>query len=81
MGVFLSAYCEQFPTRVRVSGLNLGYNASAVLAGIAPYAATWLITRSGSPLAAAGLLLGAAAISSVATLCLRETANRHLTPI
>ncbi|PAJ85362.1 MFS transporter [Burkholderia ubonensis] len=81
MGVFISAYCEQFSTRVRVSGFNLGYNTAAVLAGTGPYLATWLIASTGQPLAPVWILLVAAAISLVATLTLRETANRPLTRI
>ena len=70
---------EIFPTHVRYSGFALTFNAAnALFGGTAPLVATWLISVSGSKLAPAWFLVGAAAVALVAMLASRETAWHEL---
>ncbi|WP_322013861.1 MFS transporter [Paraburkholderia sp. J12] len=79
LATILTAYCEIFPLRVRLSGLNLGHNLAALVAGgMAPYVATWLIAHSGTPTAPAWILIVTGFVSFLATLTIRETAGRPL---
>ncbi|MGV0602141.1 MFS transporter, partial [Mycolicibacterium pulveris] len=65
---------EMFPTRMRYSGVSLGYQVTAIIAGsLAPAIATWLLDRFGSAVPIALYLAGAAAITLVAALVSRET--------
>jgi MHS family proline/betaine transporter-like MFS transporter len=58
---------ELFPTRVRQSGVSLGYNMSqAMFAGTAPLMATLLLTRTASAIAPACYLIFLAAMSALA---------------
>jgi MHS family proline/betaine transporter-like MFS transporter len=74
-----SAVPEQFPGRVRFSGIAVGYNAAvAIFGGLTPLVATLLIEATGSSLLPA---LGCAAlgvVGVVVALRLRETARRPL---
>ncbi|MBQ6644555.1 MAG: MFS transporter [Saccharopolyspora sp.] len=72
-------YAEQFPTRVRYTGLSLSFNIGTILGGgIMPYAATWLISASGSLLAPGWLLIGACVIALLSLLAVRETSRSEL---
>lgn len=72
-------YAEQFPTRVRYTGLSLSFNIGTILGGgIMPYLATWLISASGSLLAPGWLLIGACAIALLSLLAVRETSRSEL---
>ncbi|GAB3218705.1 MFS transporter [Mycolicibacterium hippocampi] len=65
---------EMFPTRMRYSGVSLGYQVTSIVAGsLAPAIATWLLDRFDSWLPIAFYLAGAAAITLVAALFNRET--------
>ncbi|NNH70602.1 MHS family MFS transporter [Nocardia uniformis] len=65
---------EMFPTRMRYSGVSLGYQVTAIVAGsMAPIIATKLLDRFDSTVPIAFYLLGAALITIVAVLCARET--------
>ncbi|OBA73385.1 MFS transporter [Mycolicibacterium elephantis] len=65
---------EMFPTRMRYSGVSLGYQVTAIIAGsLAPAIATWLLDRFGSAVPIALYLAGAATITLVAALVSRET--------
>ena len=65
---------EMFPTRMRYSGVSLGYQVTSIVAGsLAPAIATWLLDRFNSWLPIAFYLAGAAAITLVAALFNRET--------
>lgn len=65
---------EMFPTRMRYSGVSLGYQVTAIVAGsLAPAIATWLLDRFGSAVPIALYLAGAAVITLVAALVTRET--------
>jgi metabolite-proton symporter len=65
---------EMFPTRMRYSGVSLGYQVTSIVAGsLAPAIATWLLDRFDSPVPIALYLAGAAVITLVAALFTRET--------
>ncbi len=70
---------EMFPTRVRYTALSVSYGFSvAIFGGFAPFAATWLITASGSPLAPAYLVMAAGFASAVAIWSMKEPRNTPL---
>ncbi|WP_176054867.1 MFS transporter [Paraburkholderia caribensis] len=70
---------EIFPTRVRYSGFAFCFNAAnAVFGGTAPLVATWLIGATGSKLAPAWYLVGAAGVALVAMIGSRETSHSPL---
>lgn len=65
---------EMFPTRVRYSGVSLGYQVTSVFAGsLAPIIATLLLSRYGSWTPIAIYLVLAAGITGVATVFLKDT--------
>lgn len=70
---------EAFPTKVRYTGFAFSFNtANAIFGGSAPFVATLLIQTTGSALAPAWYLAGAAAITLVAMLYSAETSGRPL---
>jgi MHS family proline/betaine transporter-like MFS transporter len=74
-----AAIAEIFPTRMRSTWMSIGYSvAVALFGGFAPYVATWLIARTGSPLAPTGYVIGAAVISAITIATQRETAHEAL---
>jgi MFS family permease len=65
---------EMFPTRMRYSGVSLGYQVTSIAAGSwAPLIGTALLRGYGDWLPIAFYILASAAISLIAALCLRET--------
>jgi MHS family proline/betaine transporter-like MFS transporter len=79
MGAALSAYAEMFPTRVRYTGIALGFNLGAALAGgTAPYICTWLVSNTGSSLSPAWFLIGTAVITLLTALTMPETKGANL---
>ncbi len=79
MGVAFSAFAEMFTTRVRYTGIALGFNVGAAAAGgTAPYVCTWLVDVTGSNLSPAYFLMVTAVITLVAALGMRETAGTAL---
>jgi len=73
------SYAEQFPTRVRYTGLSLSFNIGTILGGgLTPYAATWLISATGSLLAPGWLLVAACGIALLSLLAVRETSHTEL---
>jgi metabolite-proton symporter len=73
---------ELFPTNVRYTGSGISYNLSGILgAAVAPFIATWLATNYG--VAWVGVyLIGAAILTVIALLVMRETKNISLdTPL
>lgn len=74
MAVAFSAFAEMFSTRVRYSGIALGFNlASMSVGGTAPYICTWLIDKTGTSMAPSWFLIATALITLVAALRMRET--------
>ncbi len=65
---------EMFPTRMRYSGVSLGYQVTSIVAGsIAPIIAAELLKRTGSSVPIAVYLAAACLVTLVAVLSLRET--------
>ena len=79
VSVSLVAATELFATRVRYSGLSVGYNVSvAVFGGTTPYMVTLLAARTGNDYAAGIYIVVAAAVSLLTVLTLRESAGRPM---
>jgi MHS family proline/betaine transporter-like MFS transporter len=79
MGVAFSAFAEMFTTRVRYTGIALGFNVGAAAAGgTAPYICTWLVDVTGSNLSPAYFLMATAVITLLAAWGMRETAGTAL---
>jgi len=71
-----AAIAEIFPTRIRATWMSIGYSVSvAVFGGFAPYVATWLIARTGSPLAPTWYVIGAAIVTALTIATQKETAH------
>lgn len=65
---------EMFPTRMRYSGISLGYQVTSIVAGsLAPIIAVRLLEIYQSSVPIAWYLAAAAAVSAVAALAARET--------
>jgi len=74
-----AAISEIFPTRLRTTWMSAGYSlAVAIFGGFAPFIATWLIARTGSPLSPTWYVISAAVISTLVILRLPETAHKEL---
>lgn len=70
---------EMFPTRMRYSGVSLGYQVTSIVAGsLAPIIATSLLSNFGSWIPVAIYLAIAAAITLVAVISMRETKGSSL---
>ncbi|MCP2275328.1 Sugar transporter [Nocardia amikacinitolerans] len=70
---------EMFPTRMRYSGVSLGYQVTSIVAGsLAPIIAVRLLDSFGSSVPIAWYLAGAAAVTAVAVLFARETSGLDL---
>jgi MFS family permease len=73
---------EMFPTRMRYSGVSLGYQVTSIVAGsVAPSIATGLLKVYDSSVPIALYLAGAAVITVVAVLLTRETKGIDLADI
>ncbi|MDQ0574865.1 MFS transporter [Agromyces albus] len=70
---------EMFPTRMRYSGVSLGYQVTSIFAGsLAPIIATTLLSQFGSSVPVAVYVLIACAITLVAVAAARETRGLDL---
>ncbi|GAB6171022.1 MFS transporter [Paradesulfitobacterium aromaticivorans] len=87
LGLFLSMFsgagvafiAEIFPTNVRYTTLSIGYNIiTALLGGMAPFIATFLVAATKNNLAPSFYVIGAAIVSFIAILTLPETYNKPL---
>jgi MHS family proline/betaine transporter-like MFS transporter len=59
--------------------MSVGYSLSvAIFGGFAPYIATWLIDRTGSPIAPTYYLIASGVISGFVIWSFRETAHAEL---
>ncbi|TAP28924.1 MFS transporter [Arthrobacter sp. S41] len=73
---------EMFPTRMRYSGVSLGYQVTSIVAGsMAPIIATWLLKVYGSWVPVAGYIVFAALVTLVAVFFMRETKGTDLSAI
>src|SRR3546814_7738839 len=73
---------EMFPTRMRYSGVSLGYQVTAIVAGSwAPLIATALLRETGSWIPIAWYILFAGAISLDSALYMRESKGVSLLAI
>jgi MHS family proline/betaine transporter-like MFS transporter len=74
-----AAISEIFPTRIRSTWMTTGYALSvAIFGGFAPYIATWLIAKTGSPISPVYYVIAAAIVSTVVIARLKETAHEPL---
>jgi len=74
-----AALAEQFPTRVRSTGIAVAYNiAVMIFGGFAPYMVTHLVAFTGSPVAAGGYVLVTALAGVAAFACMREGSRAAL---
>ena len=74
-----SFFSELFGTRVRYSGASLGYQLSSIFAGgLAPFTATWLLTKYDKTWPVSVYLLGLAVITLVSVYLSAETFRENL---
>jgi len=74
-GATAATLVEMFPTRSRTMYMSLGYGlAVAMFGGFSGFAASWLIQRTGSPIAPAYLMVTASFVTVLTVLSNRETA-------
>jgi MHS family proline/betaine transporter-like MFS transporter len=74
-----AAIAEIFPTHCRSTWMSTGYSlATCIFGGFAPFIATWLIEKTGSPVSPTYYLIAAAVISALVIAGLRETAHEKL---
>jgi len=74
-----AALAELFPTHSRTLLMSVGYSLSvAIFGGFAPYIATWLIDRTGSPISPTYYLIASGVISGLVIWRFRETAHQDL---
>ncbi|KJL24295.1 Proline/betaine transporter [Microbacterium azadirachtae] len=88
LGLFIHAFMyapqpaimsEMFPTRMRYSGVSLGYQVTSIVAGsLAPIIATALLANTGSYIPVAVYLAIAAGITLIAVISMRETKGSSL---
>ncbi|MFC9357012.1 MFS transporter [Rhodococcus sp. NPDC057014] len=72
-------YAEQFPTRVRYTGLSIAFNIGTIIGGgLTPYLATYLISRTDNLLAPGFLLMGAVVLALITLHTVRESAKETL---
>jgi MHS family proline/betaine transporter-like MFS transporter len=75
-GPFATVLVEQFPTRIRSTGLAIPYNLGVMLfGGFAQFFVTWLIHVTGSPIAPAFYMMFGAAIALVSLLFITDPAR------
>jgi MHS family proline/betaine transporter-like MFS transporter len=74
-----AAIAEIFPTHSRSTWMSTGYSlATSIFGGFAPFIATWLISKTGSPISPTYYLIVAAIASAIVIATLRETAHDEL---
>lgn len=79
IAVSISAMAEDFPTTVRATGISLSFNFTiAIFGGMAPFAATWLIGKTGSVTSPAWYLMFAALVSLVGLAVWRQDQGGEL---
>ncbi|GAA2544555.1 MFS family permease [Neomicrococcus aestuarii] len=74
-----SIMAEMFPTRMRYSGVSLGYQVTSIVAGsLAPIIATTILKETGGYMGVNIYLLIASVVTLIAALSLRETKGASL---
>ncbi len=74
-----AAIAEIFPTATRSTYMSTGYAlAVAIFGGFAPFIATWLISKTGSPISPTYYVIAAAILSTIVIFRLQETARKPL---
>lgn len=74
-----AAIAEIFPTNTRSTWMSTGYSlATSIFGGFAPFIATWLISKTGSPISPTYYLIFAAIVSAIVIATLKETAHAKL---
>lgn len=74
-----AAISEIFATRGRTTQMSIANGtAVAIFGGFAPYIATWLIDRTGSPISPTYYVIVAAIVTGAVILGLRESAWEQL---
>jgi MFS transporter, MHS family, proline/betaine transporter len=72
-------YAEQFPTRVRYTGLSFAFNIGTIIGGgLTPYLATWLISKTDNLLMPGFLLIFAAVLALATLTTVRESSKEAL---
>ncbi|MEU3269240.1 MFS transporter [Saccharomonospora sp. NPDC006951] len=84
-GPLVCTWVELFPTRVRYTGVSLGFNLSVIASVSSPFVLTWLISTTGSDLMPAWYVAIAVAVSLLTLFVVPETApakggQDHVTP-
>ncbi|KAA9151002.1 MHS family MFS transporter [Amycolatopsis acidicola] len=78
-GVVYTQYSELFPTRVRYTGISLGFNIGGVIgSGIVSLVATWLVAVTGITIAPAFYAVFAAIVGLFVIATMRETSRDDL---
>jgi MHS family proline/betaine transporter-like MFS transporter len=79
IGVHPAVLVEGAPARVRCTAVSLGYNLClAVIGGLTPFAAAWLVERTGNDLSPAFFIMAAAVITFAAVLRSQETYRKPI---
>jgi MHS family proline/betaine transporter-like MFS transporter len=74
-----AALVELFPTRSRTSLMSVSYAlAVAIFGGFAPFIATWLIQKTGTPIAPTFYLIASGLVSAATIAAFKETAFERL---
>jgi MHS family proline/betaine transporter-like MFS transporter len=74
-----AALAELFPTHSRALLLSVSYSlCTAIFGGFAPFIATWLIDRTGSPISPTYYLIASGIVSGIVIWRFRETAHDKL---
>jgi MFS family permease len=77
-----AAMAEMFPTRMRYSGVSLGYQVTSIVAGsLAPIIAVRLLETYKSAVPIAWYLAATAAVSAAAAVAARETKGEDLADV
>lgn len=78
-GVVYTVYTEQFPTRVRYSGVSIGFNIGGVIgSGAVSVVATGLVSMTGNTLAPGFYMVFAAVVGLLTVGWMRETSRDEL---
>jgi MFS transporter, MHS family, proline/betaine transporter len=78
-GVVYTMYAELFPTRVRYSGVSLGFNIGGIVGtGTASLVAASLVAATGVTIAPAFYAMAAAVVGLLVLLAIRESAGEKL---